>query len=373
MRLTQKLIKTLAPGRYTDDACRTLMLAVSPTGGRSWVQRLHVDGRRLDRGLGSCEFVTLAEARATAAKNRFAARTGGQPFAARAETAPTFADAAAETLTANRASWSASSIRSWESTMRLHVLPRLGSVKLASLTRQHVIDCLTAIKSTAEARKSRLRIRQVAELAISRNWITGDNPGNGGIDAALPHLKAQASTHHKAAPAADVPAILQRIGSGSAVADCLRFAVLTAARSAEARGATWAEFDLEAATWVVPASRMKGKAEHRVPLAPAVVAILENRRGLHDTLAFASEKTGRPLSAQGLARPVQSAGLTVHGFRSTFRDWAGDTGQPRELAEAALAHKIGNATEQSYARSDLLARRRAMMVAWADHCLLSGE
>ena len=374
MRLTQRSIKTLGPGRYGDSTCKTLQLLVTPTGGRSWVQRLVVNGRRLDRGLGSVEFVTLAEARETAARNRFIARRGGQPFAQRTrETAPTFADAARLAEAANRGRWAPASLKAWQGTMRRHVLPKLGTVKLSALNRQHVIDCLASIKAVSEARKARQRISTVVEYALAREWIAENvcKTGNG-IDAALPHLKAsQDCTHHAAAPHADVAGIMARLAAGppggSTVRACLRFLILTACRSDEARGATWAEIDTAGRVWTIPAARAKTGRDHRVPLSDAALAILEERRGLHARLVFASEWTGSPLSGQGLMGGVKGDDVTVHGFRSSFTDWAGDTGRDSALAQHALAHNVGTATERAYARSDLFDRRRGLMDDWADY------
>ena len=371
MRLTQKVIKTLGPGRYSDSTCKTLQLLVTRTGGRSWVQRLVVDGRRLDRGLGAVEFVTLAEARETAARNRFAARRGGQPFTAiKREAAPTIADAVIATLDANRDRWSAASMKSWQGTMRRYVLPRLGSRRVNTLTRQDVIDTLSAITSVSEARKAKQRIVAVLELALSREWVDSNCAANGGLDASLPRLKRQNNEHHAAAPYGEVAGILAGVDSGSsgdAVKACIRFVVLTAVRSVEARKAQWDEFDLDAATWTIPADRMKTRREHRVPLSDAALAILRERTGLHKRYVFASDRTGRPMSAEGLSRCIKDSGATVHGFRSSFRDWAGETGQDREAAEHALSHVVGSTVERSYARSDLFDRRRALLDKWADY------
>lgn len=367
MRLTQRNIKTLPEGRYSDPQCKTLQLFVSKTS-RSWVQRLTVNGRRVDRGLGPVEFVTLAEAREIAARNRFLARRGGQPFTERTRGVPTFADAAHACLEANRERWAETSIRSWGVTMTRHVLPRLGKVRMAELTRADVIDCLRSIQSVSEARKARQRIGAVCETALAREWATENVARSGnGIDAALPHLRRQADSHHAAAPHAAVAGILAGLPGDSAAGACMRFLILTAARSAEARGAEWSEIDLEAGVWTIPAERMKSKRQHRVPLAPAAVAILRARQGRRGPLVFGSERTGRALSPEGLARLVRPAGLTVHGFRSSFRDWAGETGQDRDLAEHALAHVVGSTVERSYARSDLFDRRRGLMRAWAEY------
>ena len=363
----------LGPGRHRADP--TLYLYVAPSGGRSWIQRIVLpDGRQVDRGLGGWPVVTLQDARLAALENRRKVRAGMDPCTERERTVPTFAELALDALEQHRASWSTASVRSWESGMRRHVLPRLGAVRVDRLTRQHVIDALCAIGSTAETRKAKRRIAQVLELALARGLVESNPAANGGLDAAVPALRVRgAAEHHAAAAHADVAGVLTAVDAGQTsptVAACLRFLVLTAARSAEARGATWAEVDLDARCWTVAAARTKSGREHRVPLSGAAVTLLEARRGEHPVYVFASDRTGRPLSPESLRTVVQrAAGATVHGFRSSFRDWAGDTGQPRELAEAALAHVSGDATEQAYARSDLFARRRVVMDAWAAYLL----
>ena len=331
MKLTEALIRKLPAGRYTDSEVRGLTLFVRPSGGRSWVQRIVVNGKRLDRGLGGSPDVPLGVARALAQRNRTSIVLSGRtvdPFKARQRQGRTFADAEAETFKAKHGGWKESSRKSWQSTMKNHVLPRLGSVRLSSLTRDDVIKCLESIDSLSEARKARQRVSAVVEIAFARGWVT-ENVANGGVDAALPKLKGRSGGHHKAAPYADVADILRALPP-SVAGDCLSFAVLTGARSNEARGAQWSEFDIDAATWIIPGVRMKQGKDHRVPLSDAALAILRKRQGLHKRFVFASERTGRALSPEALARLARPN--TVHGFRSSFRDWATDTGQDRDLA-----------------------------------------
>ena len=369
-RHTARDIPRLGPGLHRFDP--SLYLRVSPTGARSWVQRIVVCGRQVDRGLGSGALVSLDDARLTALENRRKARAGRDPFAERRRervTAVTFADAEAATLAANRPRWVDPSIRSWQATMRNHVLPRLGTRRVDTIDRAAVIDCLKAITSTGEARKAKQRIAVVLDLALSREWVRENVAANGGLDAALPHLRRQHTEHHAAAPYANVAGILAQIAAGPcgpAVHACLRFLVLTACRSGEARGAEWAEVDADERTWTIPAARTKSCRAHRVPLSDAALAILAERRALPGRYIFASEVTGRPLSAGSLSRYVRDASVTVHGFRSSFRDWASDVAKaPREVAEAALSHVVGDQTERAYARSDLFERRRSLMADWA--------
>ena len=366
-------IHKLGPGLHRFDP--SLYLRVSPRGARSWVQRLVVRGRQVDRGLGGVDLVSLDEARLIALENRRKARIlGVDPFAERQrrQSAPTFADAERETLAANRGRWAPNTVKVWGGVMRRHVLPRLGKLRIADVTRDDLIGCLSSIKAVSAARAARVRIGQVFELALSRGWCS-ENPARGGngLDAAVPHLRGRSKGHHAAAPHADVSGILRRVDAttaGPAAKACLRFAVLTAVRSSEARGAEWSEIDLPARTWTIPAGRMKSNREHRVPLSDQAVAVLERRRGQHDRFVFASERTGAPVSDETLARLVRPEGVTVHGFRSSFADWGGETGHDGDLVQHAIAHVVGNQVTRAYARSDLFDRRRALMAAWGDYC-----
>ena len=243
---------------------------------------------------------------------------------------------------------------------------------IAKIARADVVDLLrrVAARSTSEARKARRVAGAVLELAVAREWCAENvaRAGNG-IDAALPALKGRAAEkHHAAMPPAAAGGFLKKLlDMRSTAGDALAFIMLTAVRSNEARGAEWTEIDAERRVWTVPESRMKTGGEHRVPLSDAAIDILRGRRGLHPRYVFASDRTRRPVSGEGVGALARRAETTVHGFRSTFRDWAGEAGQPREVAEAALAHAVGDATERAYARSDLLDRRRELMDAWADY------
>ena len=366
MRLTQKAIAKLAPGRYTDDHCKSLTLLVTRTGGRSWVQRLTVNGRRVDRGLGGAEFVTLAEARETASRNRYIARRGGDPFGARdaertAATAPTFG-AAADSLMKTLNGKAANTIKTYRSV--LNNLSRLTDRPVASITRAEVIDVLKGIGSQSARGKAIKIVRRVLDRAVVLEWAPSNVADNGGLAAAV-GIEAAAPSHHPAAPAAECPGIFGRLtATGTAAADALGLIWLTAARLTEATGAEWREFDLDAGVWTVPADRMKANREHRVPLTAAAVAILERRRaaGQHDGLVFA-DRAGRVPSQNAVGK--LAAPYTTHGCRAAFRTWADDTNRDGEAAEMALAHVTGNSVSRCYARSDLFDRRRELMADWA--------
>ena len=362
------------PGRYGDGG--TLFLNIAPGGSKSWIQRLAIDGKRHDIGLGGFPLVTLAEAREAAFENRRLARRGDDPLATkRRARAPTFREAAERTFEANRARWRNSKTSSnWLQGMAKRVLPVLGDVRVDAIGREDVLRILTPIWTGKPeiARKLRGRIRAVLAWAQAHGHVEVNVAGEA-IDGALPAMPA-VKTHFRALPHPEVGAALQTIQTSRAALSsqsCLRFVVLTACRSGEARLATWDEVDLQARTWRVPASRMKGGAEHRVALSDAALEVLESVRPLRDRsdLLFPSpSRPGKPLSDMTLTKVLRDTGLAdraqVHGFRSSFRDWCADTGKPREIAEAALAHTVGG-VEGAYFRSDLFERRRRLMSQWA--------
>ena len=373
--LTVARAKSLAePGLYRADP--TLYLRIAPGGSKSWIQRLAIDGRRHDLGLGGFPLVTLAEARAQAYENRRLARSGGDPLAAkrRAKT-PTFRQAASSTCDALRPRWpNRKHATDWIATLERHAHPVLGNLTVDRIRREDVLRVLTPIWTTRPetARRVRQRIRAVLRWCWAHGYVS-ENVAGEGIDGALPKMPA-VKQHFRALPYSEVARALETVEASQASQAaklCLRFLILTAARSGEARGATWPEIDKEAREWRIPADRMKGGATHRVPLSEAALATLERARSLDDGsgLVFPSPlRSGRPLSNMTLTKILRNQGLaaraTVHGFRSTFRDWCAETGKPREIAEAALAHTVGG-VEGAYFRSDLLVRRRVLMDQWA--------
>ena len=373
--LTAAKLKALStPGLHGDGG--TLFLRVAPGGSKSWIQRLTVGGKRRDIGLGGWPLVTLAEARDQAFENRRLARRGGDPLAdKRRAAAPTFREAAERTFEANRARWRNNKTTSnWLRGMAKRVLPVLGDMRVDTIGRQDVLRILTPIWTTRPeiARKLRSRIRAVLAWAQAHGHVEHNVAGEA-IDGALPSMPA-VKAHFRALPHQAVGEALETIETSRASVSakaCLRFVVLTACRSSEARLATWDEIDLEAGTWRVPASRMKSGAEHRVALSDAVLKVLESVRPLRDRsdLVFPSPtRPGKTLSDMTLTKVLRDTELatraTVHGFRSSFRDWCAETGKPREIAEAALAHTVGG-VEGAYFRSDLFERRRRLMGQWA--------
>ena len=376
-RLTAGFVRSARPGRYCDG--QGLYLYVQRSGARSWVQRLVVHGRRRDIGLGSVSLVPLGDARELALVNRRMAREGGDPLAERRrlQRMPTFADAAARVLQQKRAGWRESRHpRSWWASLERYVLPRIGRRPVSEVTSADVLDVLTPIwhAKASTARRVRERMRAVLEWAVAMEYRT-DNPCDR-VGSVLGPQHA-AVEHMRALPHQDAAAVVAKVRASAAkpVAKlAFEFLVLTAARWGEVREAVWTEVDVGAAVWTVPATRMKAKRQHRVPLSPRAVEILEAARTLGgDPFVFPGRR-GKPLSEKRLRRMLERLAVDAvpHGCRSTFRDWAAEvTDHRREVIEAALAHVVANKVEAAYARSDLFERRRKLMDDWAAY--LGGE
>ena len=382
-QLTAAKIRSITkPGRHGDGA--GLYLNVTASGSKSWVQRIVIDGRRRDIGLGGYPAVSLGEARSLAVGNQSAIAKGLDPVVEKRRSAiPTFREATRKTHQANLPRWrNQRHALSWLQTLERHAFPILGNMLVDRISRADVLAVLTPIWGGKEetaipetARRVRQRIRTVMRWAMAHGFIEL-NPAGEAIDGALPPMP-KFKAHLRALPYEEVAQALEVVDASQAslaAKSCLRFAVLTAARSGEARGAHWDEVDLERALWTVPAGRMKGSLEHRVPLSDAASAVLKGAAILRDGsgLIFPSPmRRGQPLSDMTLTKVLRATGLaeraTVHGFRSSFRDWAAEcTSAPHAVMELSLAHRVGSAVEQAYARSDLLDQRRTLMNAWAD-------
>ena len=364
------------PGFYR--AGDTLYLKVVPAGTKSWIQRIVINDKRHDIGLGGFPLVSLAKAREMAFENRKLARTGGDPLAKKRKASmPTFKQAAEKTFEANKARWrSGVTVKSWQQGMNKYILPVIGELRVDRIGREDVLRILTPIWATKSevARKQRNRIRAVLSWCQAHGLIEHNVAGEM-INGALPAMPA-IKQHFRALPYRDVPAALDTIAaSGASLAAklCFKFLVLTATRSGEARGALWTEIDLNAREWRIPGRRMKTNTEHRIPLSDAALEVLVQAKLLRegsDLIFPSSTKPGTPLSDMTLTKLMRTTGLaektTVHGFRSSFRDWAGEcTNAAHAVMELCLAHAVGSAVEQAYARSDLLAKRRRLMEQWA--------
>ena len=370
------------PGRYADGG--GLHLYISKAGGKSWVQRITIDRRRRDIGLGAFPSVGLAQAREKAADNRAAVAEGRDPVAEKHSPAmPTFREAARAVHAANKPRWrNDRHSASWMQTLERHAMPTLGNTPLDRVDRGAVLRVLTPIWTTRPetARRVRQRMRTVFRWGMAHGFME-INPAGEAIDGALapmPKVKA----HLRTLPYPDVSAAVETVAASAASVAaklCFRFLVLTAARSGEARGATWDEVDIAGQEWRIPSRRMKAGMEHRVPLSRQALDVLGEAMVLRDEsgLVFPSPlKAGAPMSDMTLTKILRAVGLadraTVHGFRSSFKDWTLEqTDTPWAVSEAALAHVLGNSTEQAYARSDLFERRRTLMQQWADY--LAGE
>lgn len=372
--LTAQTVKNATePGKYFDG--HGLYLRVDGNGSRFWVQRITIRGKRCELGLGSPSLVSLAEARAAALENRKLARAGGNPLQARREAHAvlTFEEAARKVHALHLPTWrNAKHGAQFISTLETYAFPRFGRMKIADISTADVLAVLAPIwTSKAEtARRVRQRIGTVMKWAMAQGWRQ-DNPAEN-IAQALPKVNT-AQENRKALPYAEVAGCIAAVnasGAGRSTMLAFEFLVLTAARSGEVREARWDEMDLKARVWEIPATRMKMKRPHRVPLSPRAVAILEEAKALGDCsgLVFPGTKPGRPLSDMTLSKLVKELGFEadIHGFRTSFRTWAQErTNFPREVAETALAHLSGDVVERAYARSDVFDKRRKMMGAWA--------
>ena len=376
--LTHAKVKTLKdPGRYGDGG--GLYLNVAKGGSKSWIQRIAMNGRRRDIGLGGFPAVSLAKARAQASDNRDAIAEGRDPVckkrAPRPKT-PTFRDAANACYEVHRPRWRSEKVaKNWKQRLEKHAMPTLGQLPVDRITRADVVATLQPIwgRTPETARAVRSYVRATFRWAQAMGY-RDDNPAGEAIDGALPRLPAR-SSHFRALPYAEVRDALRAVEAstaGMAAKLALRFTILTAARSGETRGATWNEIDLDARLWTIPGSRMKTGLPHRVPLSSTAMAVLAQARGLDDGsgLLFPGRTPGRQLSDMTLTKVLRTVGLaeraTVHGFRSSFRDWAAEcTSASYAAMELSLAHHVGNAVERAYSRSDLLEQRRALMDQWA--------
>lgn len=375
-KLTVTKVRSLSnPGRYGDGG--TLFLNVAPGGSKSWVQRLTVDGMRRDIGLGGFPLVTLAEARDKALDNRRLARRGGDPLAAkRKKKVPTFRQAAQATFDANKARWrNGKHTRNWMQTLEKRAFPVIGDKPVDRVRPEDVLRIVSPIwsKHADVARKLRQRIKATLAWAQAHGYVEHNAAGEG-IDGALPTMPAVQSNfralHHT--ELSEALRIVEASRSSLAVKLCFQWVVLTCARSSEARLATWDEIQEDERLWVVPPSRMKIGTEHRQPLSDAAMTVLDRARALRDEsdLLFPSPaRPGKPMSDMTLVKCTRDVGLaektTIHGLRATFRTWASErTTADHATMELCLAHRVGSAVEQAYARSDLLAKRRRLMQTW---------
>lgn len=377
-RLTALTIRNLHdPGFYGDG--NGLYLKVDTSGARRWVQRIVINGKRRDVGLGSASLVGLAEAREAALQQRKLARAGGDPLEAKRRSTAilSFEKAAEKVHDLSKPTWrNEKHGQQWLNTLTTYAFPIIGSKRVSAITSGDVLAVLSPIWNShpETARRVKQRIGTVMKWAMAQGWRT-DNPADI-IAKGLPKHDRSKIQHRKALPYDEVSKALEKVrNSDASVATklALEFLVLTATRSGETRLAGWNEIDLAKAEWTIPASRMKAKKIHRVPLSPRCMAILEEAKAIKakdSALIFPGTKGDKPLSDMTLSKLIKELGIAAvpHGFRSSFRDWAGETtAHPREVIEFALSHVIKDKAEAAYARSDLFEKRRSLMKDWEEY------
>ena len=383
-KLSARAAETISkPGRHSDGG--RLYLSISAEGRRRWVFLYTWRGKQREAGLGSAGRggVTLKAAREKAAAGRALVKSGVDPIAEwnkpEPEEVPTFGKTADDYLEAHEGGFRNEKHKAqWRMTLTRYCEP-IRDMPVEAIDTEAVLSVLKPLWARAPETASRLRgrIEAILDAAKARGFI-GRNEANparwrGHLDKLLPKRAKLARGHHAAMPYADVPAFVAELRQRPATAArALEFCILAAARSGEALAARWDEFDLEEKVWTVPPARTKAAREHRIPLSDRALAILrEMETGRNGVYVFPGQRAGRPLSGMAFEMLLRRIGspYTAHGFRSSFRDWVGnETHFPRELAEHALAHVIGDKAEQAYRRSDALARRRELMDAWARHC-----
>lgn len=381
--------KQTKPGLYPDGA--GLYLQVTGSSAKSWLYRYTINQKTRSMGLGSAldDGLSLAAARDKRDELRALVVRGIDPLeardAARAQAkigkakSITFKEAATEYIATHRAGWhNVKHAAQWESTLKTYAYPTLGALPVSEIDTAAVLKVLQPIWATKRDTANRLRgrIEAIMDWAKARDFRAGENPARwrGHLNMLLA-TKRPAPKHHAALPFDQIGTFMADLRSRDGIgALALDFTILTVARTAETLGASWSEIDMGERLWVIPADRMKGNREHRVPLSDAAMAVLEKMRalGLTGEHVFPNIGRKRPLSNMAMLKQLERmnhADITVHGFRSTFRDWASErTNFQNEVIEMALAHAIGDAVEAAYRRGDLLDKRRRLMDAWGEYC-----
>jgi integrase len=385
-----RVARDLAPGMYADGA--GLYLQVTGAGAKSWIYRFSLNGSAREMGLGPLSVVSLSEVRIKAGECRRLRQEGVDPIEARkarrhqvelaAAKRITFKESAANYIASHSAGWrNAKHAAQWKATLETYAEPILGALSIQAIDTALVVKVLEPIWQAKPETANRLRgrIEAILDWAKVRGLREGENPARwrGHLQYQLPaKSKLRRVKHHSALSYAELPDFISELhAQGGVAARALEFAILTAARTGETIGATWDEFNASDKLWILPAERMKARKEHRVPLTARALAILrdvERNRPPGSVYVFAGGKVGKPLSNMAmieLLRRMGRADITVHGFRSTFRDWAAErTSFPSEVVEMALAHSVGDKVEAAYRRGDLFEKRRRLMAEWAIFC-----
>ncbi|MEN9717505.1 MAG: hypothetical protein RIQ99_383 [Pseudomonadota bacterium] len=394
MGLTALEIKNAKPGMHADG--NGLYLCVKPSGTKSWVFRFQIAGKRREMGLGSLQALEPVKARSEAARLKSEIATGHDPLESRRSAVlaqkqelaqvevqrkrdeMTFHKACEHYISNHQSSWrNAKHAQQWANTLKTYAYPIIGDLPVADVSAAHVVAILQPIWTSKSETASRLRMRIEAVLNAAKlmGWRTGENPAiyKGGLEAVFPPIsKVKKVRHHPAMPFTEISDFMVSLRARSGISPrALEFCILTAARSGEVRYATWDDLDLDACVWTIPADRMKAGREHRVPLCHDAITVLEAMPRFARTKLVFPGTQGQAMSDMTLSAVLKRIGLghfTVHGFRSTFRDWAAETTDySSETVEMALAHTVANKVEAAYRRGDLFAKRRVLMDDWASY------
>lgn len=379
-KLTKKLIENHGPGRHGDG--NGLYLVVDPSGARRWIVRVTVKGQknrkgaplRTDFGLGGADVVTLNQARDRALEYRRMAKQGLNPRFNTQQETPSFEEIALQVHIDRMPTWKNEKHgQQWINTLRDYAFPKIGRMPIDSIGQPEILMCLMPIWTVKHetARRLAQRLKVVLDVARSKGFRDGENPVTAIKDGGVLPKVVKKAKHHSAMPWRELPAFYTELSQRNEMAaKALMFTILTGARTGEALGLRWEELDLAARVWTCPAERMKTADEHRVPLCDEILAILEPLMSIQSEYVFEGQKRHKPLSNMAMSmllRRMEQHDATVHGFRSTFRDWASEVAEaPREVAELCLAHKVGSDVERAYARSDRLEKRRELMAQWAE-------
>lgn len=375
-------LRSKKPGKYGDG--NNLWLIVGPTGRERWEFRFTFAGKSREMSLGSVEHKTVYEAREEARDLRRQVRQGINPLDSREKPkarATTFAEVAEQCIGSLRSGWSNDkSEKQWRSTLKTYANPKIGQMDVGSILSADIFAVLEPIwnEKPETAKRVRERMEKVLDFATAMGLRTGENPARwrGNLDHLFPKAtKVQRVRHHAALPYDQLGSFMASLRQREGIAPrALEFTILTAARTGEALGAKWSEIDLDNAVWTIPAERMKARRDHRVPLNAAAIALLKALpRDTKGEFVFMSPQVkGKPLSNMAMLKTLQLMkrhDLTVHGFRSTFRDWAAETtSYPDTVVEMALAHTVSNAVEAAYRRGDLFEKRTRLMGDWGRYC-----
>jgi integrase len=386
-KLTARTVETKkVPGYYSDGG--NLYLRVSRNLTKTWAFYYKKDGKRTEMGLGSVSNLSLEQARERASELRKQLATGIDPLSAKqqqeaerkAERANimTFQQCAEAYITAHRAGWkNPKHIQQWQNTLAQYAFPIFGELDVKAIDTSLITKCLEPIWLTKNETAGRVRgrIESILDWATARKYRTGENPARwrGHLDKLLAKpSKVQKNEHHSALPYTEIHGFMNQLHQQEGIAaKCLEFTILTAARTGESIGATWDEIDLATKIWTIPAGRMKASREHRVPLSLPALGILKEMAAVRqNNYVFPGTKKGLSNMAMlAVLKRMDRSAITVHGFRSSFRDWAAEsTAYPGEVVEMALAHAIKNLTEAAYRRGDLLEKRSRLMEEWARFC-----